>query len=112
MCVTRPIHVSAGITRNSWYGLMKPVEHHHNKSSANDSGIDSAIEVSVCVVNGDNNIFGGGVFTGQVTLQLCILTYPITCNSHMIGNLITTRCLQYFHYQFNLYIVTYIVHTV
>ena len=48
MCVTRPIHVSAGITRNSWYGLMKPVEHHHNKSSANDSGIDSAIEVSVC----------------------------------------------------------------
>ena len=46
MCVTRPIHVSAGITRNSWYGLMKPVEHHHNKSSANDSGIDSAIEVS------------------------------------------------------------------
>ena len=45
--------MSAGITRNSWYGLMKPVEHHHNKSSANDSGIDSAIEVSVCVVNGD-----------------------------------------------------------
>ena len=51
MCVTRPIHVSAGITRNSWYGLMKPVEHHHNKSSANDSGIDSAIEVSVCVLS-------------------------------------------------------------
>jgi len=49
MCVTRPIHVSAGITRNSWYGLMKPVEHHHNKSSANDSGIDSAIEVSPSV---------------------------------------------------------------
>lgn len=25
MCVTRPIHVSAGVTKNSWYGLMKPV---------------------------------------------------------------------------------------
>ena len=49
MCVTRPTHVSAGITRNLWYGLMKPVEHHHNKSSANDSGTDSAIEVSLSV---------------------------------------------------------------
>ena len=43
------------------------------------------------VINLYNNIFGGGVFTGQIiTLQLCILTYPITCNSHMIGNSIIT----------------------
>ena len=30
MCVQRPIHVSTGITRTSWYRLMRPVKEKNN----------------------------------------------------------------------------------
>ena len=54
MCVTRPIHVSAGVTKNSWYGLMKPVRGKPKKrgklgknkhSKVADSGIGGSNEV-------------------------------------------------------------------
>ena len=41
MCIQRPIHVSTGVTRTSWYRLMRPV-----KERAIDSGMDGGLEVS------------------------------------------------------------------
>ena len=56
MCVTRPIHVSAGVTKNSWYGLMKPVRaksrryaRGKGKAPRRDAGRDC----------GDNEVCGG-----------------------------------------------------
>ena len=56
MCVTRPIHVSAGVTKNSWYGLMKPVRARSRryargkgKAPRRDAGRDC----------GDNEVCGG-----------------------------------------------------
>lgn len=40
MCIQRPIHVSTGVTRTSWYRLMRPV-----KEKSIDSGIDAGLEV-------------------------------------------------------------------
>ena len=40
MCIQRPIHVSTGVTRTSWYRLMRPV-----KERSIDSGIDAGLEV-------------------------------------------------------------------
>ena len=40
MCIQRPIHVSTGVTRTSWYRLMRPV-----KERAIDSGMDGGLEV-------------------------------------------------------------------
>ena len=45
MCIQRPIHVSTGVTRTSWYRLMRPV-----KERSIDSGIDAGLEV--CVISG------------------------------------------------------------
>jgi hypothetical protein len=46
MCVTRPIHVSAGVTKNSWYGLMKPVraKTKRYKGKGKQKKADSGIE--------------------------------------------------------------------
>ena len=52
MCVTRPIHVSAGVTKNSWYGLMKPVraKTKRYKGKGKQKKADSGIEC------GDNEV--------------------------------------------------------
>ena len=64
MCVTRPIHVSAGVTKNSWYGLMKPVRaksrryaRGKGKTPRRDAGRDC----------GDNEV------CGEIQWDICVL---------------------------------------
>ena len=49
MSIQRPIHVSTGVTRTSWYRLMRPVKEKHGSYGLDGAGALEVGVVNICV---------------------------------------------------------------